>query len=313
MGGFGARGQTTDACIIGVLDAPRSEAVSAIVLNWQDAERTSRCVDSLLADGGLDEVILVDNQSQGLLRPLAAKHPEHVRLVESATNLGFSAGINAGISSRSISAAYLLIINNDAELLPGCLPALLEAVARSGPGTGLFAPVIVNENNTVQSAGEQFDPRNFSVRATGPGERIDFLTFACVLLPVATVEQVGLLDEGFFMYWEDVEYGLRCRRHGLELRIIPEATVKHELSASHAKASNWISLYSAMGLVVLARRLGGVAYAGMLWRLSLRLGKRLLNADLKSCRYILHGARLGLSNRQPLAHAAVDSVRTALR
>ena len=288
-----------------------AEDVTAVVLNWKDTERTTRCIASLLGPGGPGEVILVDNESEGLLRGLADRFPPgRVRLIESCQNLGFAAGINIGLAARRPGTRYMLVINNDAELLPGCLPALLVAACQD-PRAGLFAPVVLNSDGSVQSAGERFWPLAASVRAVRPGYHPDYLTFACVLVPVSTLEQIGMLDEGFFMYWEDVEYGMRCRRQGLRLVVVPDALVRHELSASHGKASRWIDLYSMMGLAVLARRMGGTAYAGLGWRLLLRLGKRLAQGDLAACRFVLRGLALGMFPPHPVGHIGVNRLRNS--
>ncbi|TJY72364.1 glycosyltransferase family 2 protein [Arthrobacter sp. CAU 1506] len=286
-------------------------AVTAVVLNWKDPVGTSRCVESLLTPGGPGQVIVVDNESSGSLRQFAAAHTGRVQLIESRKNLGFAAGVNLGINSRSPGTRYLLLMNNDAELAPGCLDLLIRHAVRR-PEAGIIAPVIRFPDGRLQSAGHRFRPTTGSVLPLAAGSIADFATFACVLLPIDVLHRVGTLDEGFFMYWEDVEYCLRCRRFGLETHIVPDATVLHRLSASHGRAGGWIDAYSMMGLAVLARRLGGTAYCGLAWRAMLRLGVRVLRGEWAASRWVMRGLKLGLAAGSGSGHAAVDELRSAV-
>lgn len=96
------------------------------------------------------------------------------------------------------------------------------------------------------------------------------------------------------MYWEDVDYGFRVREAGLSLEVVEGATVHHERSKSHSRAGNAIDLYSAHGLVVLAKKRGGVVLVlGLPVRLTARLLRRLLNRDFDAVKAVLRGARSG--------------------
>jgi GT2 family glycosyltransferase len=270
-----------------------SPVVTAVVLNWRDAASTARCVASLLAEDGVSRVVVVDNESTGELRGLAE---DRVTLLEQRRNLGFSAGVNVGLRhalETDLSAA--LVINNDATVQPGAVSALIDAWRAYGDDAGLLAPLIVNSDGSTQSTGGHLRRADAATNDQAPEDRINYLTWACVLVPRSTLVRVGLLDEAFFMYWEDVDYGLRVLDHGLRLIHVPQAVVVHERSKSHSKAgSAVISNYSAHGLVVLGRkRRGWLLAVGVPYRLLLRVARRLASRDATAAGEVVRGALSG--------------------
>jgi hypothetical protein len=243
--------------------------VVAVVLNWRDPDSTTLCIESLLREESISLIHVVDNESRGQLADIVG---ERVRLHEQQENLGFSRGVNIG---------------------------LREALADDDRRIGLVAPVILNPDGSVQSTGGRFRALDAATSDRVDGAAINYLTWACVLIPRSTLLQVGLLDEAFFMYWEDVDYGLRTLASGRTLRIAPRATVVHALSKSHAKAGPAIDRYSARGLVVLARKQSRASvWIGAAFRIALRLVKRALARDGARVQAVVRGVREGWA--QPL-------------
>lgn len=277
--------------------------VDAVVLNWRDTARTLRCLDSLLADELIRTVYLVDNESTGdLRRALASQYPSHypsrVQLVELAENRGFSAGVNVGI--RQVlqgDAGALLCVNNDAVLQPGALASLVSALDENR-AVGMVGPTVVSPSGTKLSTGTRFRAlaMHAADNADGPP---DALTWACVLLSTRVLHEVGLLDERFFMYWEDVEFSVRMTRLGFEIAHVPSAVVVHEVSSSHGRAgSPRIARYSAHGLVVLARTVGFRAWPATLARLTARLVRAAVRLDGLEVRGIVAGSLSGCTIRR---------------
>lgn len=222
------------------------------IINYQTADMTIECVQSVLAEiGDLDvQVVVVDNASadgsdQKILDWIAAQPPETpVRLVCSKTNSGFSGGHNQGISV--LPAAYYLVLNSDAHLRPGCLRALL-ATAQAHPEAGLFAPQIEHEDGTVQeSCFRLHTPISEFIRGANTGpitqmlkrwniplgtnpdpDQIGWASFACILLNGQMIQEIGPMDEGYFLYFEDAEYCLRARRAGWRIQRSPKARMVH--------------------------------------------------------------------------------------
>ncbi|RZI95829.1 MAG: glycosyltransferase family 2 protein [Microbacterium sp.] len=262
--------------------------VIAVVLNWRDAPSTAVCVASLLAEDGVASVVLVDNESTGELRALAG---DRVTLIEQPDNLGFSRGVNVGLRhALSLGADAALVINNDATLEPHAFAAMVDAWQEHGGRAGLIAPIVRYADGTLQSSGGRVRGIDAATDDLVGAARANYLTWACVLVPRATLEEVGLLDERFFMYWEDVDYGLRVLDAGRELVVAEHATVIHEKSKSHARAGVAIEKYSARGLVILARtHRGTLLYSGLPVRTAARVLKRIIQGRPAHARAVVEG------------------------
>ena len=248
-------------------------SIAAVVLNWRDAANTTACIASLAQDGGLNQIIIVDNEADGTLRQAldTPDAPAHV-LLERSENGGFSAGVNVGLRyALEAGADFVLVINNDARLHEGALSVMLAAFERDA-SVGIIGPAILNEDGSLQALGPAI---GFPLRIdeTAGSTNPDFVTWACVLVSRRLLETVGVLDETFFMYWEDVEFGYRARAAGFGVAIAPDATVAHAVSSSHSIAGDRVQLYSAYGLGRVAARQRHFLLASVI-RATLRVGKR---------------------------------------
>ena len=273
------------------------------IINYRTGPLTLRCLEAVAAECAAlaaaedlrVEVVVVDNASgDGSAEEIAdwiaaGPHPMGVRLIRSAVNAGFSGGHNRAL--EAVAAERYLLLNSDALLRPGALAALLEAAARH-PEAGLLAPRIEHEDGTVQTSCFRFaGPASELIRGAGSGpltrllarhdvpleippppDRIGWASFACILLRGEMVRRIGLLDEGYFLYFEDAEYCLRARRAGFGVVYVPQARVVHlrgrsgpvkALQRAHARlpayyyASRTRFLYQAHGrLGLLAANLG---------------------------------------------------------
>jgi N-acetylglucosaminyl-diphospho-decaprenol L-rhamnosyltransferase len=252
--------------------------VVAVVLNWHDTARTETCARTLLEEEAIGSVVLVDNETSGELRKLRG---ERVEIVEHRENLGFARGVNSGIRlALSAGADAVLAINSDVTFAAGELARLVDGWLECGDSTGVVAPLILNEDGSVQSRGGRFRALTGATHDLAASRDLDFITWACVLVPRATFESVGLLDERFFMYWEDVDFGLRVKDSGRRLRIMTHVEVAHAKSVSHGRAGAKIDQYSARGLVLLSLKRGGAAkWLGMPIRLTARLAVRWRRRD----------------------------------
>jgi hypothetical protein len=170
------------------------------------------------------------------------------RVVRSAVNGGFAAGNNLGL--READAETYLLLNSDTIALPGALASLLRAAAER-PEAGLIAPRIERTSGERDDNTFRFPhPVGELARAarTGPVTRLlrrfdtllplegegepDWVGFACVLVRREVVERVGMLDDGFFMYFEDADYCRRARAAGFSVLYWPEPGVIHLLGGS---------------------------------------------------------------------------------
>ena len=228
--------------------------ITISIINYRTGALTLACIQSVLADleqtPGLDaQVVVVDNASgDGSAEEIAAWIDAHsqapVTLVHSPTNSGFSGGHNQGMAAAP--AEYYLVLNSDAELRPGFFDAIM-ATARAHPKAGLIAPRLEGSDGAAQVSLFRFhSPLGELIRgaATGAVTRllrnhdvpmgltpdpadIEWASFACILLRDTMVQQLGPMDEGYFLYFEDAEYCLRARRAGWGLVHVPEAVAVH--------------------------------------------------------------------------------------
>jgi len=226
--------------------------LSVVVINYRTPELTLGCLESLESelDFSRDAVMLVDNASpdgsadvlgEEILR---RRWDPWVRLIRSPVNGGFSAGNNLGV--RAASAKYHLLLNSDALVRPGAVEALLRE-ADKHPRAGLTSPRLEWPDGTpqiscfryhsplsqlVDAAGTSLVTRLFSSRdvplpvGDEPSEP-PWTSFACVLLRGEAFRDVGPMDEGYFLFFEDVDYCRRVRAKGWSILHFPAARVVH--------------------------------------------------------------------------------------
>ncbi len=222
------------------------------IINFRTADLTLQCVASVLADMGEinGHVVVVDNLSEdGSAEAIAAwiaAQPEGtpVSLVLSETNSGFSGGHNQGIAAAA--AEFYLVLNSDAVLRAGFLGRILAA-ARADHQAGFFAPRIEYDDGGVQDSCFRFPgPWSEFIRSARTGfvtrmlkthevslgpdpdpDQIEWASFACILLRGEMVQALGPMDEGYFLYYEDVEYCLRAHRAGWRVAHVPQAVAVH--------------------------------------------------------------------------------------
>ncbi len=194
-------------------------------------------------------VYVVDNAStDGTAEAVRRDYPA-VTLLPQAKNLGFAGGNNVGIASALAEGAdAVLLLNQDAELTPGALPALDKHLAEHAEVGGV-QPLILLPSGRVNSAGNSFHYLGFG-EAAGNGLTADeakerlpwlaqgseppYLSGAAVMLRASALRQVGLLHEELFMYHEDLELSLRLRGSGWKLALEPKAQVTHHYEHSRS-------------------------------------------------------------------------------
>ncbi len=267
--------------------------LAAVTLNWHDNESTLQCLASLLSQDVPLRVYVVDNESDGTLEVAVRRQfGSQVTVIEARENRGFSGGMNLGLKAAVTDGAWaILAINNDATASPDAVGLMAQDL--SEPRTGIVGPQLINLDGSLQSRGCTLRSWGAKAGEAGADERIDFFTWACVLLRTEMLEAVGLLDESFFMYWEDADFGLRLKKTGWRLVFNPRARVTHALSASHSRAGVKIGFYSTIGLQRMARIHGGYWKLWVPYRIFGRLALALLRGDVAYAKAVLEGARFG--------------------
>jgi GT2 family glycosyltransferase len=246
---------------------------SAVVLNWKDPARTVRCVAALVASPTVEHVFVVDNESTGDLRTAlgAADLLDNgaCSLTEVPENRGFAGGVNLALRDALESGAEaVLAINNDAVITEASIAHLVAALGNN-PKVGLVGPRIVHADGSEESAGGYLVPAvGITSHRSASRNAPDFITWACVLVRASALRDIGLLDERFFMYWEDVDFSLRLRASAWEFTICSDATATHEISTNRKSYPVAIKAYHTWSAITFARKHRGLWLLGSpLWLL----------------------------------------------
>ena len=203
------------------------------------------------------EVLVVDNGSSDGSQEMIKEEFPQVRLIENKDNLGFARANNQAI--KRSSGKYELLLNSDTLVLENALEIMVDFMERN-PQVGMCGCRLLNEDGSVQPSGGRFPdlftaflhmtklnylyPGNrFSRRFMGAGldgdeaEGVDWVTGACLLVRRQAMEEIGLLDERFFMYCEDVDWCWRMKDAGWKVCYLPRAEVVHYRSRSYEEGS----------------------------------------------------------------------------
>ncbi|MBC5782796.1 glycosyltransferase family 2 protein [Ramlibacter sp. USB13] len=221
--------------------------VCAVVVNWNGWRDTVGCVASLLA---LEEppglVVVCENGStDGSATQLrdALVGSEGVHLLVLPQNLGYAGGLNAGVAwaRRHTQARWFWLLNNDLCALPGALRALLDA-HRQVPDAGLVGSVLLEWDtpSPVQAVGGRYLKwLGVGVHAKeAPDARddvslaMDYPVGASLLVSAAYLDRVGPMEDGYFLYYEEIDWVERGRRHGLRPVIALRSRLRHKEGAS---------------------------------------------------------------------------------
>jgi N-acetylglucosaminyl-diphospho-decaprenol L-rhamnosyltransferase len=227
--------------------------LAVVVVNHNAGAYLRRCMESLRTGGGdaRQEVVVVDNAStDGSPEAALAERPD-ARLIRNRTNRGFAAAANQGMAATS--APFVLLLNPDAEIVGGTLASLVK-VARERPRAGAIGALVRNPNGSIQPSARRVPrlgealghaflgpllPSNPYTRSyTMAGwdrtteREVEWVSGSAMLLRREALDEVGVLDEGYFMYVEDVDLCTRLRRKGWQVLFSPELEVVHQIGVS---------------------------------------------------------------------------------
>lgn len=236
------------------LSAPR---VAIVVVSYNTCTLLRQCLSSAIVEPEA-QVIVVDNASADGSAGMVEREFPQAELIRNSRNAGFARGTNQGIRrALEVGARYVLLLNPDAFLRPAALPALVEFMDRH-PRVGCAGARLFFPDGRPQEGAwrfptpwmtlfDLFPPRGpllgrlyfSSLNGRYAEEReasapfpIDHPLGAAMLLRRAAIDDVGLLDESYWMYVEEVDWCLRCRRAGWAIWQVPQAEVVHVAGAS---------------------------------------------------------------------------------
>lgn len=228
-----------------------SPDISIIIINWNTRDMLADCIDSIWhhADGLKLDIIVVDNaSSDGSQAMLRESYPD-VQLIANQDNVGFAKANNQAM--QIAEGRYFLLWNSDAFAQPDSLQALLR-LAEAQPQAGLIGAQLRNQDGSFQASHTPFPtlwqefliltalgrrmygnsyPSHGPEAEHGP-QQVDYVEGACMLVRREAYEQVGGLDEGYFMYAEEVDWCMSIKRAGWQIWYQPASKVTHLGGAS---------------------------------------------------------------------------------
>ena len=240
-------------------------------------------------------VVVADNGSSDGAPRRAVAAAERVTLVELGRNLGYGGAVNAALDQVPSTAAWVVVVNPDVELLPGSLDELLDE-GRRHPRTGALGPAIVDAAGKPYPSARRFpslvagtghalfaklwpanpwSQRYLMSREGDDPREVDWLSGACLLLRRDALDGVQGFDERYFMYFEDVDLSLRLDRAGWSRRFVPSSRIVHVgahstsgrraamVRAHHESAARFVSVMYP-----------GAAAAPLRWTVQIGLGLR---------------------------------------
>ncbi len=229
-----------------------------IILNYRRAELTITCLESIeqqITDDPDRCVVVVDNASDDGSADAIGKAIEErnwkswCTLIKNEINAGFAAGNNLGF--QSVNAKTYLLLNSDTQLLPGAIDRLLKT-ANKRPEVGMIGPRLQGPDGEPQISCFRYrSPINeflnaastsvidrilhfcdIAIPLTDKASEPSWLSFACILIRREVVDQIGPMDDEYFMYFEDIDYCRRARKAGWIILNDPEAKAIHHRGGS---------------------------------------------------------------------------------
>lgn len=282
--------------------------VTIIMLTWNSYDVTRDCLLSLRKlDYPAYKIILVDNGSvDGSWQKLAQEFPE-VRVIRNEENLGFTGGNNVGMREALKNGTdYLLLLNNDTIVSPSFLSEMIK-VAETDRNIGMVNPKIYffEPADKIWYAGGAYVrwktfPIHFGVRQQDDGsynetKEVSFVTGCALLVRAETARTVGLLDETFFLSYEDVDWSVRAIESGYKAMYVPTSVIWHRDSYDTKRNIGYKRNFYTMRNAVLCARKHLPLYQSPLFVLSMALYighftlQALMQADYKRAVAIYQG------------------------
>lgn len=265
--------------------------IAVVVPNWNGKEFLGDCLRSLSKQTVGSEVIVVDNGSTDGSATYINKHFPEVTLLQLDKNYGFAGGVNRGIElAMDQGCDFVALLNNDAKADKDWLKELLAGF-ESQPKVGIVTGKLLKmDGKTIDSTGEfcrnngMPHPRGRDEKDNGQFDTPEFVFGAsggASMYRIAMLKQIGLFDEDFFAYFEDVDISFRAQLAGWKVWYQPTARAFHHIGKTSGQLSGFTRYHGTKNFILLYNK---NMPKGVFWRNKLRFFARLALSSLGSFR-----------------------------
>jgi len=214
--------------------------VYIVILNTNRRDDTLACLKTLSKStySNLKIIVLDNKSSDDSVDAIHSAFPE-IQIVDLTENLGYAGNNNVGIEEAiKRGADWVLVLNEDTILDPDCLTELVK-VGENDPKIGIVGPMVYHydEPNIIQSAGgilgKYWQSRHLGQNELDQGQfqvphRVEWISGCAIMVRKTAIEQAGMLDANFFIYWEETEWCIRIVRSGWQIIHVPQAKIWHK-------------------------------------------------------------------------------------
>jgi GT2 family glycosyltransferase len=223
----------------------KNSKVAIIIVNWKQYELTKSCLFSLKKINCDDhQIILIDNESNQKELKSIKNQFENIVTFSNEKNLGFTGANNIGIKHAIKNEfEYVMLINNDTEVEKNFINPLIDSLEKY-KNLGAVQPLILNFSKTkkVWNAGgflnKFFGYSYVNKNTEGIKKNIDWITGCCFFVRTEVIKKIGLLDDNFFAYYEDIDWSIRIKNAGYDLAFIESSVIYHHGSKSSQNQLN---------------------------------------------------------------------------
>jgi GT2 family glycosyltransferase len=267
-----------------------SNCTSIIIVNYNAGRFLAECIFSIVRNDSGSEIVIVDNAStDGSLDIIEAQYAgSHcIKLIKNEYNLGFAKGCNIG--TLAAKGKFLLYLNPDCKLKEKTIGRLKHRL-ETNPNAGMAGGLILNDDRTEQPGCRRTIPTpwrslvrafGLSILATryprlfsdyllyfeplpaGPAE-LEAISGACMMVKREALEDVGMMDEGYFLHCEDLDWCMRFRMRGWKILFVPDAVLFHTKGVCSKKKPIFVEWSKHKGMIRFYNKFFSHQYPGIL-------------------------------------------------
>jgi GT2 family glycosyltransferase len=236
--------------------------LAVVILNWNGCADTIECLRSVVSSTSLENacLIIVDNHSDDCsvieikkwlcmrddlksyevdeinIDTAASPENSNCALIHSSKNRGYAGGNNLGIRFvlRNTPCDYVFVLNNDTSVAPEAIKKII-GWGDSNPEIGIYGPTVLEPRGKESAGGFRYSAlltMGFPVRVNSRRRKIDYVTGAAMVVRTSVIRNIGLLNDQYFLYYEELDYSIRAKAAGIKLGWCPDAVVHHRKGGS---------------------------------------------------------------------------------